>query len=285
MGAAYRGRLAPTPSGLLHLGHARTFALAAARATAAGGALVMRIEDLDASRCRPEFESAALEDLRWLGLRWQEGPDVGGPSAPYRQSERLGIFRETWARLHRTGLIYPCDKSRADVARALAAPHAEDDAEPIFPPSLRPPPGTGADATDPGPTNWRFRVPDGETVRFDDALRGPQAFVAGRDFGDFLVWRRDGFPSYELAVVADDRAMRITEVVRGADLLLSTARQFLLYRALGWSPPGWAHAPLVLGADGRRLAKRAPGLSIRDLRQKGWAPEEVLSAPIDRLLG
>ena len=285
MGAAYRGRLAPTPTGLLHLGHARTFALAAQRATAAGGALVMRIEDLDASRCRREFEDAALEDLAWLGLRWQEGPDVGGPFGPYRQSERLEVFREAWGRLHRTGLIYPCDKSRADVARALAAPHAEDDAEPIFPTSLRPSPGTGGEATAPGASNWRFRVPDGETVRFDDALRGPQAFVAGRDFGDFLVWRRDGFPSYELAVVADDHAMGITEVVRGADLLLSTARQLLLHRALGWTSPGWAHAPLVTDAAGRRLAKRAPGLSIRDLRQKGWAPEEVLAAPIDRLLG
>ncbi len=285
MSAGYRGRLAPTPTGLLHLGHARTFALAARRAEAAGGALVMRVEDLDASRCRPEFEAAALEDLRWLGLRWQEGPDVGGARGPYRQSERLDRFRETWTALHRAGSLYPCDKSRTDVARALAAPHPEDDAEPIFPASLRPPVGAGAQATEPGASNWRFRVPDGETVRFDDALRGPQAFVAGRDFGDFLVWRRDGFPSYELAVVADDRAMGITEVVRGADLLLSTARQLLVYRALGWTVPGWAHAPLVTGPDGRRLAKRAPGLSIRDLRQKGWAPEEVLAAPIDGLLG
>ena len=281
----YRGRLAPTPTGLLHLGHARTFALAARRAEAAGGTLILRIEDLDAARCRPEFEVAALEDLRWLGLRWQEGPDVGGPHAPYRQSERGEVFLSAWDRLRRTGLIYPCDKSRADVARALSAPHAEEEAEPIFPAELRAPIGSGKDATSPGASNWRFRVPDGETVRFVDALRGPQAFVAGEDFGDFLVWRRDGLPSYELAVVTDDHAMGVTEVVRGADLLLSTARQLLLYRALGWTSPAWAHAPLVLGADGQRLAKRAPGLSLRDLRQKGWAPEEVLSAPIGRLLG
>lgn len=286
MGATgYRGRLAPTPTGLLHVGHARTFALAARRAADAGGALILRMEDLDRARCRPDFATAALEDLRWLGLVWQEGPDIGGPCAPYAQSERQPVFADAWRRLHGTGRIYPCDKSRADVARALAAPHAEDDAEPVFPPELRPPEGAGRDAPGPGEANWRFRVPDGETVRFDDALRGPQAFVAGRDFGDFLVWRRDGLPSYELAVVADDLAMGVTEVVRGADLLLSTARQILLYRALGRATPAWAHAPLVTGPDGRRLAKRAGGLSLRELRERGWAPEEVLAAPIDRLLG
>jgi glutamyl-tRNA synthetase len=281
----YRGRLAPTPTGYLHVGHARTFALAADRARRAGGTLILRIEDLDAARCRPEFTQAAVEDLRWLGLGWDEGPDVGGPFGPYVQSERLRGFGEVWRRLHATGLIYPCDKSRADVARALAAPHAEHDAEPIFPAELRPPGDVGADATEPGASNWRFRVPDGEVIAFDDALRGPRRFVAGRDFGDFLVWRKDGFPSYELAVVADDHAMGVTEVVRGADLLLSTARQLLLDRALGWTAPAWAHAPLVVGADGHRLAKRAGGLSLRELRQRGWAPEEVLTAPIDRLLG
>ena len=151
--------------------------------------------------------------------------------------------------------------------------------------SLRAPLGAGQDAREPGASNWRFRVPDGETIAFVDALQGPQAFVAGRDFGDFLVWRKDGFPSYELAVVADDHAMGITEVVRGADLLLSTARQLLLYRALGWAAPSWAHAPLIVDVEGKRLAKRAAGLSIRELRQKGKAPEEVLTAPLGQLLG
>lgn len=280
----YRGRLAPTPTGFLHLGHARTFALAAQRTQAANGTLIYRTEDLDAGRCRPEFAQAALEDLAWLGLRWQEGPDVGGPHAPYVQSQRRDWFLEAWKQLHATGLIYPCEKSRKDVERALNAPHAEDDAEPVFPPTLRPTPGAGREATDPGTTNWRFRVPDGETIRFTDALRGPQGFVAGEDFGDFLVWRKDGFPSYELAVVADDHAMGITEVVRGADLLLSTARQLLLYRALGWTAPAWAHAPLVTDPSGKRLAKRTAGLSIRELRQKGRTPEEILTASLSRLL-
>jgi glutamyl-tRNA synthetase len=278
-----RGRLAPTPTGYLHVGHARTFALAAARARRDGGTLVYRTEDLDASRCRPEFAEAAMADLRWLGLDWQEGPDVGGPAGPYVQSQRQPWFAEVWRRLHASGAIYPCDKSRQDVARALTAPHAEDDAEPTFPAALRPPPGQGREALEPGVQNWRFRVPDGETIAFTDALQGPQAFVAGRDFGDFLVWRRDGFPAYELAVVADDQAMGITEVVRGADLLLSTARQLLVYRALGWTPPGWAHAPLIVDAEGRRLAKRTAGLSIRELRAAGRSPTEVLTAPLAAL--
>jgi glutamyl/glutaminyl-tRNA synthetase len=279
-----RGRLAPTPTGYLHVGHARTFALAAHRAQRAGGTLVYRTEDLDAARCRPEFAAAAMADLRWLGLVWQEGPDVGGPDGPYVQSERLPWFTAVWQRLQATGTIYPCDKSRQDVGRALTAPHAEDDAEPIFPPALRPALGYGREATAPGPRNWRFRVPEGETLAFEDALRGPQAFVAGEDFGDFLVWRKDGFPSYELAVVADDHAMGITEVVRGSDLLLSTARQLLLYRALGWQPPAWAHAPLIVDAAGRRLAKRTAGLSIRELRAAGRTPAEVLSASLADLL-
>ena len=279
-----RGRLAPTPTGFLHVGHARTFALAAERARRDGGILVYRTEDLDASRCRPEFADAAMADLRWLGLDWQEGPDVGGPCGPYVQSQRQPWFAEVWRRLQATGVIYPCDKSRQDVARALTAPHAEDDAEPIFPPALRPALGLGREAREPGAQNWRFRVPDGETIAFIDALCGPRAFVAGRDFGDFLVWRRDGFPAYELAVVADDQAMGITEVVRGADLLLSTARQLLLYRALGWTAPSWAHAPLIMDAEGRRLAKRTAGLSIRELRAAGRTPAEVLTAPLASLL-
>ena len=277
-----RGRIAPTPTGYLHVGHARTFALAAARA--ASGTLIYRTEDLDVSRCPPEFAAAAIEDLRWLGLKWSEGPDVGGPHASYVQSQRLPWFRDVWSQLQASGTIYPCDKSRKDVERSLTAPHAEDDAEPIFPPTLRPAPDAGREAREPGPTNWRFRVPDGETIAFVDALQGPQAFVAGRDFGDFLVWRKDGFPAYELAVVADDHAMGITEVVRGSDLLLSTARQLLLYQALGWTAPTWAHASLIVDADGKRLAKRTAGLSIRELRQKGKTPAEVLTAPLRELL-
>jgi glutamyl/glutaminyl-tRNA synthetase len=273
-----RGRIAPTPTGLLHVGHARTFALAATRASGAG--LVLRIEDLDGLRCLPEFTSAAIEDLRWLGLHWTEGPDVGGPHAPYMQSDRATWFLDVWRRLERGGHIYPSPHSRRDVEAAATAPH-EADAEPVFPPSLRPTHRERADL--PGGVPWRFRVPDGRTIEFQDAIQGTVSRTAGIDFGDFVIWRRDDLASYELAVVADDHAMAIAEVVRGADLLTSTARQLLLYEALGWTPPAWCHAPLVCDAAGRRLAKRTGGFAIRDLRAAGWTPADVLTRPIDEL--
>ena len=281
--SVYRGRIAPTPTGLLHVGHARTFAQAAERAKRAHGQLLFRIEDLDAHRCRDEFAQKSMEDCRWLGFEWNEGPDVGGPFGPYIQSQRIEYYREIWKQLHATGLIYPCDKSRKDVERALVAPHAEDEQEPIFPLEFRPNKNHGADATEPGNHNWRFRIPLGEEIKFIDQLQGAQSFTAGKDFGDFLIWRKDGFPSYELAVVADDHAMQITEVVRGADLLLSTARQLLIYRALHWTPPEWAHVPLVKDAQGQRLAKRTHGLSIQELRAKGFTADAVLTAPLNAL--
>lgn len=282
--SAYRGRLAPTPTGYLHVGHARTFAQAAQRTRHVNGKLIFRMEDLDSSRCRSNYAQAALEDCRWLGFEWSEGPDVGGPLGSYTQSERLNYYLEIWKKLQSTGLIYPCDKSRKDVERALIAPHAEDDCEPIFPTALRPSAGIGKNDLVPGNHNWRFRIPDAETIMFHDAIQGTQNFVAGKDFGDFLIWRKDGFPSYELSVVADDHSMQISEVVRGADLLLSTARQILLYRALNWIPPQWAHAALVTDDKGQRLAKRTGGLSIQELRLKGFSPQEVLTAPLKTLL-
>ena len=281
--SVYRGRIAPTPTGLLHVGHARTFAQAAERAKRANGQLLFRIEDLDAQRCRDDFAKQSMQDCRWLGFVWNEGPDIGGAFGPYIQSQRIKYYREIWKQLHATGLIYPCDKSRKDVERALVAPHNEDDQEPIFPTELRPDKNLGSDATEPGNQNWRFRIPLGEEIKFIDQLQGAQSFTAGKDFGDFLIWRKDGFPSYELAVVADDHAMQITEVVRGADLLLSTARQLLIYRALNWTPPDWAHVPLVKDPQGQRLAKRTNGLSIQELRAKGFTADAVLSAPLNAL--
>jgi glutamyl/glutaminyl-tRNA synthetase len=282
----YRGRIAPTPSGFLHLGHARTFWTAFERARVADGVLIFRDEDLDPDRCRPEFAAAAIEDLQWLGIGWQEGPDSGGPHAPYTQSRRFDYYRDVWRRLHAARAIYPSPHSRKDVQEALVAPHddiveqsethafsAAADAEPTFPAHLRPPPDAGRDATEPGDVNWRFQVPDDEPIVFTDRRLGRVERIAGRDFGDFVVWRKDGFPSYELAVVADDRAMRITEVVRGEDLLTSTARQLLLYRALGWPPPAFYHCPLVTDAASRRLAKRNDALTLRTLRGRGFTPE------------
>lgn len=278
----YRGRLAPTPTGYLHLGHGRTFFLAAKRAEEAGGALIFRIEDLDPQRCRPEFVQAALEDLRWLGLRWHEGPDRGGPCAPYAQSARTASYLKAWARLRDAGAIYPCRRSRRELRETAAVTPPspldadEQDAEPLYPPAWRPPLRAGCAAAEPSDANWRFRVPDGRVIAFDDAVFGPCTFVAGRDFGDFVVRRRDGVPAYELAVVVDDAAMGITEVVRGADLLRSTARQILLAEALGLKSPSWCHLPLVRDADGQRLAKRTAGLSLRELKAAGLTPQEVL---------
>ena len=274
MTSHYRGRIAPTPTGYLHLGHARTFWIAMERAKEAGGQLIFRDEDLDPQRCQPEFSQGAIEDLRWFGCDWQEGPDVGGSFAPYRQSARHALFLAAWARLKNAGYIYPCDKSRKDVARAAQAPHAdEENSEPIYLESWRPPFGHGKNAASPGETNWRFRVPEDRKIEFDDVRLGPCAFECLRDFGDFLVWRRDGVPAYELAVVVDDAAMQISEVVRGEDLLISTARQLLLYAALDLAPPEFYHTPLLCDTNGQRLAKRNRSLTLRELREAGHQPE------------
>jgi glutamyl-tRNA synthetase len=307
--SSYRGRLAPSPTGYLHVGHARTFWTAYERTRYAGGVLAMRMEDLDPDRSRAAYAEAALEDLHWLGIRWQEGPDVGGPYAPYAQSERRAIYLAAWRKLLRGGFIYPCRCSRRDLEAALSAPHEGDaqeplDDEPVYPGTCRNESDWGSrfpthpvqdsdypaqvsahpaqdsiasGMEEPGSFNWRFRVPDGEAVEFVDLNLGPQRFVAGRDFGDFVVWRRDGIPSYQLACVADDAAMKITEVVRGEDLLKSTTRQILLNRALGLENPAWFHCRLVVDSNGKRLAKRHDALSLRALRQRGWTPEQILS--------
>ena len=294
----YRGRLAPSPTGLLHVGHARTFWIAAQRATERRGTLILRNEDLDPQRCRAEFVDAMIEDLHWLGISWQEGPDCGGRYAPYTQSERRDFYLQAWKRLREIGAIYPCTCSRKDVALSAGAPNDGDD-EPIYSGRCRPAGsvvgaaglrrrGTAEAAvatwTVPAGVNWRFRVPDGEEICFDDLHLGARRMVAGRDFGDFIVWRRDDVPAYQLAAVVDDAAMRITEVVRGADLLKSTARQILLYRALGLVAPTFYHCDLVRDDMGVRLAKRHDSLSIRKLREMGWTAERVREADLSKIL-
>ena len=276
---AYRGRIAPSPTGYLHVGHARTFWIAYERARAAGGVLVLRDEDLDPQRSRPQFAAAMLEDLRWLGIQWHEGPDIGGPFAPYRQSERREDYLAAWKRLLDAGYLYACSCSRRELAAqaphesAPGAPTQDQWApEPIYPGTCR---RNRARAEAPAGYNWRFRVPDGEAVRFFDQHQGQQEFIAGRDFGDFVVWQRDDVPAYQLAVVVDDAAMHISEVVRGADLLLSTARQLLLLRALNLQPPAYYQCDLLLDEQGRRLAKRHDALSLRALRAQGWTPERI----------
>ena len=271
-GSGYRGRLAPSPTGLLHVGHASTFWIAFQRARSAGGRLVLRDEDLDPQRSQPEYASAMLEDLHWLGIRWDEGPDIGGPSGPYRQSQRRTFYLDVWQRLRQQGLVYPCSCSRKDLAEAAQAPHENPD-EPIYSGRCR---GRQSDATDPAGTTWRFRVPDGVQIGFNDVNVGAQNYTAGKDFGDFIVWRRDGVPAYQLAVVADDVAMGITEVVRGRDLLTSTARQLLIYQALGAAIPAFFHCALVIDDGGQRLAKRHDAMSLRALRAAGVTPAEII---------
>ncbi len=276
----YRGRLAPSPTGYLHLGHARTFWTAQERAWARNGVLVLRNEDLDPARSKPEFTAAMLEDLRWFGLAWQEGPDVGGPCGPYAQSERRGHYESALAKLRDGGFIYPCTCSRKDIQSAPRAPHAADDDEPIYPGTCRNNSALrttrlSSPKSPHSAFSWRFRVPDGEVISFIDGNLGKRTFVAGRDFGDFVVWRQDGVPAYQLAVVVDDAAMRITEVVRGADLLVSTARQLLLYRALGLTAPEFYHCALMTDESGVRLAKRHEGLSLRKLRAHGANPDDL----------
>jgi glutamyl-tRNA synthetase len=258
------------------LGHARTFWIAQERARANGGTLVLRNEDLDRARCKPEFVEAMFEDLRWFGFEWQEGPDRGGQCGPYNQSDRMNLYRAALVKLKAGDFIYPCTCSRKDIQAATRAPHADDDAEPTYPGTCRP--KVGAAFRIPHSTfNWRFRVPDEEIISFQDGNFGSQQFVAGKDFGDFVVWRHDDVPAYQLAVVVDDAAMQITEVVRGADLLKSTARQLLLYRALGQEPPEFFHCPLMADETGSRLAKRHNALSLRTLRGH-LAQPEVLRA-------
>ncbi len=224
--------------------------------------------------------AAMLEDLRWLGLVWQEGPDVGGAYGPYVQSERRAYYVAAWRALVAAGYVYPCVCSRRDLARMAQAPHeggpgaAAD--EPLYPGTCRPRVGaTPSQVDEPRGVNWRFRVPDDETISFIDLAQGAQGYVAGRDFGDFLVWRRDDVPAYQLACVVDDHAMCITEVVRGADLLKSTARQLLIMRALNYAPPAYYHCALVTDERGQRLAKRHDALSLRALRANGVTPAQL----------
>ncbi|MEW5929756.1 MAG: tRNA glutamyl-Q(34) synthetase GluQRS [Gemmatimonadota bacterium] len=264
-----RGRFAPSPTGRLHLGNARTALLAWLHARAAGGRFVMRVEDLDRGRVRPGYMEAQLDDLRWLGLDWDEGPDVGGPHAPYVQSERQADYAAALARLEAAGLLYPCFCSRKEIAAAASAPHGPADEGPRYPGRCRERPRQPGDEG--RAAALRFRVAPG-AVGFRDLLQGDVAFDPEAETGDFVVRRKDGVAAYQLAVVVDDAAMGITHVVRGADLLPSTARQLLLYRALGLAPPEFLHVPLMLGPDGERLAKRHGAVSLAELREAGVSP-------------
>ena len=268
VGNSYIGRLAPSPTGLLHIGHAATFWAAYQRSLAHSGTLLLRNEDLDPQRSKLEYVDAMIEDLAWLGIEWTPPMVV--------QSERIALYRAAFEQLLASGFAYACTCSRRELAQMVAAPHEETDDEPVYNGRCRPAADAAPQRFDPG-MNYRFRVPDGEAIRFDDRNLGMQRFTAGADFGDFLVWRKDGLPSYQLACVVDDADMHVTEVVRGADLLKSTARQMLLQRALGLPEVTYFHTQLLRDAQGVRLAKRHDALALRTLRDHGLAPADILA--------
>jgi glutamyl-tRNA synthetase len=276
----YRGRFAPSPTGDLHLGSAATALVAWCAARAAGGRLVLRVEDIDRPRVVPGAEARQLEDLRWLGLDWDEGPDVGGPHAPYRQSDRAERYEAALARLAARDLLYHCDCSRAEIAAVASAPHPGDEG-PRYPGTCR---RYGLERRAwRRPPAVRLRVPDGR-LAVADAFQGPIVQDVAAEVGDFVLKRGDGVYAYQLACVVDDLAMGITQVVRGADLLGSTPRQVLLAELLGEAAPAFAHVPLVVCANGARLAKRAAGVTLRDRRAAGQSPAAVV-AELAALLG
>jgi len=305
----YVGRLAPTPSGLLHLGHFQTFFIAQERARRQNGRLLLRVEDLDTDRCKPHLLPQMLEDLQWMGFVWdppacapssssprhaehghehEHELDTGPKETYITQSKDLTGYRKALVKLYEGGFIYPSHATRREIQRAVAigstgaasAKTTGSDGDIIFPVHLRQPCPDPVDVSDPFTiegVNWRFKVPYDSPlpVAFDDVAQGPQMFEAGKDFGDFVVWTKLGMPSYELAVVVDDAAQGITEVVRGGDLLLSTARQLLLYRALHLATPHFFHCPLVCDASGKRLAKRVDSEAISTLRRANYSPTQV----------
>ncbi len=277
-GQPVRGRYAPSPTGALHLGNLRTALLAWLFVRAAGGRFVLRIEDLDLPRTRRGAAQTMLADLRWLGLDWDEGPDVGGPFGPYRQSMRQALYDEAIARLREKGLLYPCYCTRAELAQIASAPQGDEG--PRYPGICRhltAKERAAREASGRRPA-WRFIAPE-SSIQFDDLLSGTISESVAATVGDFVVRRSDGIVSYQLAVVVDDSLMAMTQVVRGADLLASTARQLALYDALGYARPReYAHVPLMLDAAGVRLAKRDAAAGLDALRAAGLAPSQVLAS-------
>jgi glutamyl-tRNA synthetase len=266
MGVPPVGRLAPSPTGAQHVGNARTYLIAWLSARSQGGRVVLRIEDIDSPRVKAGAAEEACADLRWLGLDWDGEPLV--------QTRRLGQYAAALERLKELDVVYPCTCTRGDIERAASAPHLEHEG-PVYP-------GTcagrrAADAVTLGerPFAWRFRVPD-TPVTFHDGFRGPMTLDLRELGGDFVVWKSADAPAYQLAVVVDDAAQGVTEVIRGDDLVPSTPRQRLLYQALGLQPPRFIHVPLVVGVDGRRLAKRHGDTRLAALRQQGVPPERLL---------
>ena len=249
----YRGRIAPSPTGWLHDGNIATFKLAFQRSKERGGSLILRNEDIDRERCNPRFWKIIEKQLDNLGIDFQESPTIGGSFYPYQQSHCFSFYKEAISTLNTLGLVYPCVCSRREISNYRPKVLGSNE-EIIFPSSFRPQSRRGFALN--WNVNWRFRVPDSTSINFIDRAVGETNWLTGKDFGDFLVWRKEGTPSYELAVVVDDARMKISEVVRGADLLCSTARQILLYQALEYKIPAFYHCPIIKDQLGRKLSKR-----------------------------
>lgn len=264
--APYTGRLAPSPTGAQHVGNARTYLIAWLAARSCSGKVVLRIEDIDSPRIKHGAAEQACADLRWLGLDWDGVPLV--------QTQRLGLYQVALEQLKSQELVYPCTCSRSDIEQAASAPHQEHEG-PVYPGTCSQRRATAANSLTDRPYAWRFRIGPGAS-HYVDGYRGPTAIDLHQIGGDFVVWKAEGTPAYQLAVVVDDADQQITEVIRGDDLVPSTPRQLLLYRALGWTPPRFTHVPLVVGPDGRRLAKRHGDTRLSTLRQAGVRPERLL---------
>lgn len=281
------GRLAPSPTGAQHVGNARTYLLAWLSVRSRAGRLVLRIEDIDSPRVKPWATQQALDDLKWLGLDWDEGPDCGGAHQPYVQTQRVALYHSALEQLKAAERVYPCTCTRSDVAAAASAPHVGQEG-PIYPKLCAA--RCVADAATLGslPVAWRFRTDrhalngsmadarSRDLSSFNDLIAGPQSCRVSDELGDFVVGKMDGAIAYQLAVVVDDHAMGVTEVIRGDDLLPSAFRQIELYRFFGWQAPSFGHVPLVVGEDGRRLAKRHGDTRLSVLRERGYGPELLI---------
>ncbi len=267
------GRLAPSPTGAQHVGNARTYLLTWLAVRSVDGRLILRIEDIDSPRVKAGAAQQAIDDLRWLGLDWDEGPDIGGPNGPYVQTERRELYASALARLQVAEHVYPCTCSRSDIAASASAPHIEQEG-PVYPGICAGRMAADVDSIREQSFAWRFRTSD-KCREFTDLIALGQRCDMRRELGDFVVARSDASPAYQLAVVVDDHAMGITTVIRGDDLLPSTFRQLELYDVLGWSPPQFGHVPLVVGPDGRRLAKRHGDTRLSTLRRQGVSAEQL----------
>ena len=266
------GRFAPSPSGRMHLGNALSALVAWLGVRSQGGRIVLRIEDLDPARSSVHAAADIMDDLTWLGLDWDEGP--------YYQSERLDLYEEAARRLTDAGLTYPCFCTRAEL-HAASAPHASDGTYVYGGACAHLSPEEVLRRSQTRPGALRLRVPPADdpcgTIAFEDLVYGPGREVLARDCGDFLIRRSDGVFAYQLAVVVDDGLMGVTQVTRGRDLLGSCARQIYLHLLLGFEAPTFAHVPLLVSADGRRLSKRDRDLDLGALREAGATPERVVS--------